>query len=294
MPPLKAAQPRRIIFDPWNTASKGHQHAENRLGGSTSWRDSRTVKLNAQFQHKTSDGDGGGGPRISDTVGAGSEDFGSNGRTDNGWNDSVQGWRGRQGIAGERWGDVGTMMSGKRQKISKEQEQEQEEEEQGIPTSAQPLKPDEDNDEDAVDQNDKDTAPLKAPTKITRPAQIFQSLTILINGSTYPTISDHKLKSLLTSHGARLSISHARRQVTHVILGRANSAGNHQATHKDMDKDMDKDKDKDKGAGGGLAGGKRQREILKKSTGGLGKGVRYVTVDWYVLSFTLCPFLIVL
>ena len=89
--------------------------------------------------------------------------------------------------------------------------------------------------------------------------QIFSSLTVYINGTTMPLVSDHKLKHLLTTHGARLSIALRRRTVTHVILGKPNmGVGN--------------------GAGGGLAGGKLEKEILRKR--GSGKGVRYVSVEW--------------
>jgi len=57
-------------FDAWNSSSTGHQRAENRLGGSTGWRQSRTMKLSYQFKSG-----GTGGKRVSDQVGAGSEDW---------------------------------------------------------------------------------------------------------------------------------------------------------------------------------------------------------------------------
>ena len=66
-----AAEPRfGAHFDAWNSSSTGHQRAENRLSGSTGWRHSRTSKLAYQFKSG-----GTGGKRISDTVGAGSEDW---------------------------------------------------------------------------------------------------------------------------------------------------------------------------------------------------------------------------
>ena len=76
MPPSKrpipvAAQPKcGDHFDAWNSSSTGHQRAENRLGGSTGWRQSRTMKLSHQFKSA-----GTGGKRISDQVGPGSEDW---------------------------------------------------------------------------------------------------------------------------------------------------------------------------------------------------------------------------
>lgn len=72
-------------------------------------------------------------------------------------------------------------------------------------------------------------------------SDIFAGITVYINGSTLPTISDHKLKYLLVEHGGRVSISMARKTVTHVIVGKPGTRA--------------------EGAGGGLAAGKLQREI---------------------------------
>jgi hypothetical protein len=84
-----AAKPSRAIFDPFNSSATGHQRAENRLGGSTSWRDSRALKLRAQFVSGA-----GGGERVSDTVGAGSLEFGRDGRTESGgWVEGAKGLR---------------------------------------------------------------------------------------------------------------------------------------------------------------------------------------------------------
>jgi len=85
--------------------------------------------------------------------------------------------------------------------------------------------------------------------------QIFDGLCFYTNGSTAPLVSDHKLKQLLASYGARHSIALGRRSVTHVILGTANVRG---------------------GAGGGLAASKMQKEIAR--TGG--KAVKFVTAEW--------------
>lgn len=76
MPPPKSSIPTAAepkygdYFDAWNSSSTGHQRAENRLGGSIGWRQSRTMKLSHQFKSG-----GTGGRRISDRVGAGSEDW---------------------------------------------------------------------------------------------------------------------------------------------------------------------------------------------------------------------------
>jgi hypothetical protein len=86
---------------------------------------------------------------------------------------------------------------------------------------------------------------------------IFNGLVIYINGSTYPLISDHKLKQVLVDNGAKLSLHLGRRQVTHVILGKP--CGTRGA-----------------GAGGGLAGSKLDKEIKRVKIG----GVKYVGVGW--------------
>jgi hypothetical protein len=76
MPPPKpdvpaAAQPKfGAHFDAWNSSATGHQRAENPLGGSTGWRQSRSMKLSHQFKNGST-----GGKRISDQVGAGSVDW---------------------------------------------------------------------------------------------------------------------------------------------------------------------------------------------------------------------------
>lgn len=102
---------------------------------------------------------------------------------------------------------------------------------------------------------------------------IFDGLVIYVNGSTFPIISDHRLKQLLAEHGATMSSHVARRQVTHIILGRPNANG--------------------RGAGGGLAGAKLEKEIRRAG----GRAIKYVNVEWYVglslsLLFVNCiPFL---
>jgi len=98
----------------------------------------------------------------------------------------------------------------------------------------------------------------KGPGKEKRP--IFSNLTIYINGSTAPMISDHKLKQLLAEHGARLSIALGRRTVTHVIVGRPNGV--------------------EGGAGGGLSGSKIQKEIQRVR----GCGIKFVSVEWVLES----------
>lgn len=82
---------------------------------------------------------------------------------------------------------------------------------------------------------------------------IFDGVVVYVNGSTFPLVSDHRLKQLLRENGARVSLHLARRAVTHVVLARA-------------------------GASGGLAGGKMDREIRRTA----GCGVKYIDVEWWV------------
>ena len=108
MPPQRtphppAAEPSRKIFDPWNSSATGHQRADNRLAGSTSWRASRTMKLAHQYKAGA-----GGGKRMYDSVGAGSKNFGTDGRKENGsWEVDAPGLREKG------WQDVrGLLLAG--------------------------------------------------------------------------------------------------------------------------------------------------------------------------------------
>lgn len=98
---------------------------------------------------------------------------------------------------------------------------------------------------------------MKEQEKLNRRRRIFDGLMVYINGSTYPMISDHKLKHVLVENGAKLLIHLGRRQVTHVILGRPSGA-------------------QGLGAGGGLSGSKIEKEIRRIG----GCGVKYVGVEW--------------
>ena len=201
MPPINqaitpAAAPIRKTFDPWNSSSTGHQRAENRLSGSTSWRQSRTRKLGNQF----ASGDG-GGKRMFDTVEAGSKDFGRCGRNENGsWEKGVKGLR------EEGWRDVGIMIAKGSQAEREIQKQEKEEHQDDFPEMRLSI---------AEEKGDGVTKP-----RLRR--GLFQDLSFYINGSTAPMVSDHKLKQILAENGGRISLGLARRSVTHVIVGRPN------------------------------------------------------------------------
>ncbi|KAL5424154.1 hypothetical protein PMIN06_013063, partial [Paraphaeosphaeria minitans] len=248
----------RTFFDPWNSSSTGHQRAENRLSGSTSWRQSRSLKLAEQYK-----GGLGGGKRVADTVGAGSAEFGQDGRLANGgWEKGARGLRtGGQKSLAEVWGKTKASTAAKRSSQdeqhaknalpsallsgTEEMDMHHECERRHHSTPSRCQRPaTEDDSELPPDSHHLSKAPAK---------HIFRGLCFYINGSTMPAISDHKLKYVLDAHGATQSIALGRRTVTHVILGTT--------------------------CGGGLAGSKLQKEIARTR----GAAVKYVSVEWYVL-----------
>jgi hypothetical protein len=93
--------------------------------------------------------------------------------------------------------------------------------------------------------------------------QIFKGVTVYINSTYHPLVSDHYLKQLLMTHGATISLSPSKK-VSHIIVGKPNSGPG-------------------KGAGGGLAASKLQKEI---SRGGW-KGFKVVFTEWYFVPLLL-------
>ena len=173
------------------------------------------MKLGHQFKSG-----GTGGKRISDTIGAGSED----------WDEKAKAFipkdireRARLSVRDMLVGKPGLQKTAEEQLMAKRKKEDE----------------------------------MKEAEKTTKQRGIFDGLVIYINGSTYPAVSDHKLKHLLAENGAKVTIGLGRRAVTHVILGKpAGTIGS--------------------GAGGGLAAGKLEKEIRR--TGGC--GVKYVGVEW--------------
>ncbi|KAI1459270.1 hypothetical protein F4805DRAFT_422145 [Annulohypoxylon moriforme] len=221
----KAADPKYgQSFDPWNSSATGHQRADNHLGRSTGWRQSRNLKLTSQFK-----GGAGGGQRVSDTVGARSKD----------WDPklkalvtpelrtrakmSVADMLAKPGIMGTSMPSSASMTGGASSGRNDER--------RGDLTVEEKLM-----------ARRKDEDETRQAERAQSRGAIFDGVVVYINGSTHPLISDHKLKHVLAEHGAKTSINLGRRQVTHVILGRSASRS---------------------GAGGGLAGGKLQKEIRK-------------------------------
>ncbi|KAI0134203.1 BRCA1 C terminus domain-containing protein [Xylariales sp. AK1849] len=237
----KAAEPKYgQSFDPWNSSSTGHQRAENRLGGSVGWRDSRSAKLQSQFR-----GGATGGERMSDAVGAGSQD----------WDPEAKALiplelraRAKHSVM-DMLVKPGTM----RRSMS------------STSRGSTPASGTGGGSRDRLTEEERVETLRKAEDEAReaergQPRKMFDGVVIYVNGSTHPLISDHKLKHVLAEHGARMSIHLGRRQVTHVILGRPAGGGG--------------------GAGGGLAGGKLQNEIQKVG----GSGIKFVGVEWVLES----------
>lgn len=238
----------RSFFDPWNTSLTGHQRAENRLSGSTSWRESRNLKLSEQYHGGLS-----GGRRVAVTVGAGSEGFGHDGRkVSGGWERGASGLRtGRQKSLLEIWGASKASSTTTTSSIPKVEVHSQDQGNlEGAAGAASKLKEEPHLEDLATDENDPNPEAFSKPHK-----QIFHGLCFYLNGSTAPLVSDHKLKYLLAERGGNLSIALGRRSVTHVILGTINGQG---------------------GCGGGLAASKMQKEITRLR----GKSIKFVNAEW--------------
>lgn len=227
----KAPEPKYgQVFDSWNSSATGHQRAENHLGRSIGWRQSRNLKLTSQFK-----GGPGGGSRVSDTVGTGSKD----------WDPKLKALvtpelrsRAKCSVR-DMLAKPGIMATSTSSSTSTAPDPKSMPDDEGNsgPTAEEKL------------MSQRKTEDEARETQKAQPKRIFDGVVVYINGSTHPLISDHKLKHILAEHGARTSINLGRRQVTHVILGRPTGGGS-------------------RGAGGGLAGGKLQKEIQK--VGGCG------------------------
>lgn len=192
----QAAQPKHsAYFDAWNSSSTGHQRAENKLGGSTGWRQSRSMKLSHQFKSG-----GTGGKRISDVVGQGAED----------WDEKAKALIPKAVRARAKL-SVGDMLTGQTTSGTSDKNADYRNTDKriGSLTAEETLMAQREEDDD-----------LKEQSRLNQKMCVFDGLVIFINGSTHPLISDHKLKQLLSENGAKLSLHLGRKQVTHVILGR--------------------------------------------------------------------------
>ncbi|EXF74101.1 BRCA1 C Terminus domain-containing protein [Colletotrichum fioriniae PJ7] len=235
-----AAKPRfGNNFDPYNSSATGHQRPDHAPG--TGWRTSRARKLSEQFA-----GGHTGGARMSDTYGAGSEDFDE--KLKMVVPKDVKA-RAKMSVA-DMLARPGLMRSGS--SVS----------ETGSATSstsaAAPGGLVVTSEEEVMEARRKEDEDAEATRAAGR--GLFEGVTVYVNGSTHPIISDHRLKRVLVENGARMSIHLGRRQVTHVIVGRPAGVG--------------------AGAGGGLASGKLEKEIRRIG----GSAVKYVGVEWVMES----------
>ncbi|WEW57897.1 hypothetical protein PRK78_003364 [Emydomyces testavorans] len=289
-------------FDPWNSSSTGHQQSENPYAG-TSWRETRNQKLATQLKRKTGGLERAGDWRWVTPMEMEEEKrrrdrnddirsfFGVKKRkieTSSGDEVKIRpgspvmvaGDSGGKRVKSARFDtsdDVPCVLEGGN---GDETERAVSYWQKGTPVRNTGKK------EDAArnpingislpGHSSLDAAPSQSfTTSIASPSEpsgqpsngkgIFNNLTIYINGSTLPLISDHKLKQILVKNGADISICLARRKVTHVILGRPNKNTRAEIVGGE-------------GVGGGLAAGKLQREIQRVG----GKGVKFVGVEWFV------------
>ncbi|KAK7737940.1 hypothetical protein SLS53_006318 [Cytospora paraplurivora] len=273
-PPFRAAEPKYgRTFDPWNSVALGHQRAETK--GPQGWRENRTWKLQNQLA-----GGNSGGDRLSDAVGAGSEDFDEKhgvlvpkevrARAANSVMDMLRrpGTMSRCGSGGSSSGGDGSRSSDSRRQLESMPPEEEKKKKKSDNRTQGEL----DNDTATTAEEEPEQALRKKGGAVSETAKsgggrdqkagskIFDGLVVYINGSTHPLINDHKLKHVLAENGARMSIHLGRRQVTHVILGKPSGPNG--------------------GAGGGLAGGKLEKEIRRVG----GCGVKYVGVEWVLES----------
>jgi hypothetical protein len=190
------------LFDPWNSSSTGHQRAENRLAGSTSWRLSRNLKLGDQFR-----------------TGLHSSSSSSNNNSAN-----PAGLRsGGQKSLADLWGT--RKLTNECEKPSEDKDDNGHVHAQGMPVSLLPMHVPEADMHPGTqpDAHSQTTDCEDASTSLDK--QLFAGLCFYLNGSTAPLVSDHKLKQILATHGATHSITLGRRTVTHVVLGTVNARG---------------------------------------------------------------------
>lgn len=237
-----------LRHDPWTTSSTGHQVADSAHG--TAYRAMRQEKLKRQFGEGRGDCTvlTGAGGKAERGVWVEEKDGSANGRG--------TGQRDIRGMFGVGKSATSTSASGS--KSPKDGKVEADSGPWAITntnTNTNTVNTSISNDNTHL--QDRATIPAAiAPLHPGEYPQLFTTLTVYINAASHPCVSDHKLKHLLTLHGATVSLSLSRR-VTHVIVGRPNARPG-------------------SGAGGGLAGEKLQREIAR---GGC-RGWKVVFVEW--------------
>jgi hypothetical protein len=223
------AKPLKEVFDPWNSATTGHQRGENRVGQSTGWRNLRNRKLQAQYKGGYG---GNGGATVAARIGP-IDPGDREPATDKGQRSIVECFKSSK-----------TAKAAKKLSKSDAYEKALVHAGSSIAPQAKPIVQEEELDEDDVAADEFD-APSQG-------SDMFRGLVMYINGTTHPLISDHRLRYLINQHGGMASLHLARRRVTHVILGPGKTGSNGKCY-----------------AGGGLAAGKMQKEISQLRGAGI-------------------------
>ena len=210
-----------------------------------------------------------GGARVADSVGAGSEQFGKDGRTaTGGWERGAPGLRkdGQKSILecwagkgkGERHAEIDVSYaeaSKARDTIDPDSILELESE----PSEAGTISQDE-------SQSDESKTVIST---------VFKNTTIYINGYTGPLVSDHRLRYLITQHGGKSSLGLARRSVTHVILGKRDAPADPSTDGGHIQSGKSR-----AWAGGSLAATKLQKELALSKV----SGIKFVSAAWVLES----------
>ncbi|KAE8308207.1 hypothetical protein BDV41DRAFT_568447 [Aspergillus transmontanensis] len=238
-PPLQ----NHLTFDPWNSCATGHQRADSSTG--TAWRRTREEKLARQFNSAWGDcTDSPGG-----VTSLRKEEKGE-------WVRAHTNNRGETRDLGQR--DIRSMMRfGKRSRDVSDAGKDRDSSERKLKVS-KVAGLGVDASMGSLDDLLPTSSSLSAEVKDV--PQVFKGVTVYINSTYHPGVSDHYLKRLLTMHGAAVSLSLSRK-VSHVIVAKPNAGPG-------------------MGFGGGLAASKLQKEI---SRGGW-KGIKVVFVEWALES----------
>ncbi|EKV13322.1 BRCT [Penicillium digitatum] len=280
--PQPPPEPRNHLYiDHWQSASTGHQRVAEGGGflGSTSWRNARSAKLTRQYQSGDclpgrGRGLGPGNKASEESIlvpgafnGKCASQSPPNIPASGAWA-LVAGDVAKRNELGVR--DIRLFMGVSKRKAMAEPEKERKTETKKLRTVGDIRETETETETkkewSQIEDNPQPDSHSGARLDLKLTSCIFAGVTIYINGSTLPQISEHKLKHLLVSNGARTSIFMARKTVTHVLVGKPNTgAGSGTAVS---------------GAGGGLAAGKLQQEIAR----GGWKGVKMVSVDWALES----------
>ncbi|KAE8412122.1 hypothetical protein BDV36DRAFT_305188 [Aspergillus pseudocaelatus] len=245
-PLLKKTAPtpqNHLSFDPWNSCATGHQRADSSTG--TAWRRTREEKLARQFNSVSGD--------CTDSLGA----VTSLRKEEKGewvWAHTNQG---ELRDLGQR--DIRSMMHvGKRPRDVSDSGKDRESSQRKLKEVSKVASLEVNASISSLDELVSSPSPLSIEIKDV--PKVFKGVTVYINSTYHPSVSDHYLKRLLTIHGAAISLSLSRK-VSHVIVARPNAGPG-------------------MGAGGGLAASKLQKEILR----GGWKGIKVVFVEWALES----------